>query len=208
MNFRRVSVLGFLSIAVSSGALGAQEVTCEDIEFDDEARARYSQIDEACLGISDTGSARYVRLHAIVMEPGAAYMDVRFEHQDGSWGPTIRVHPDQDFRVLVDGEATPWHMLEADQELNVYLKEGRWEVAMTDYDEPEIVEEYVAPMPASATEELAVQEEPEVEAPAEEEPAAAEPADSSSRRWLWIGLLLILVIGIVMMRRRKSGGST
>jgi len=149
MSTRYLAVAALLLACSAAGPLRAQELTCDDIEFDEQARSNYSLVD---------------------------------------------------------------------QEMNVYLREGRWEVAMVDYDEPEIVEEYVAPIPVvSAPVEEEAQETAEPAAEVAEEEAPTEPAaevaeeeapaesapESDSRTLLWIlGIMALLIIVMIVRRRR------
>ena len=136
MSTRYLAVAALLLACSAAGPLRAQELTCDDIEFDEQARSNYSLVD---------------------------------------------------------------------QEMNVYLREGRWEVAMVDYDEPEIVEEYVAPIPvvsAPVEEEAQETAEPAAEVAEEEAPAESAP-ESDSRTLLWIlGIMALLIIVMIVRRRR------
>jgi hypothetical protein len=212
MSIRHLAVAALVLAWSAAGPLRAQELTCDDIEFDEQARSNYSLVDQACLGVVETNGVRYARFHGKIIRPGKAVIEIRFEHNDGSWGPIVRTTPPEDFRVVIDGRPTHWSELSANQELHVYLREGRWEVAMVDYDEPEIVEEYVAPITvvsAPVEEEAQETAEPAAEtvepaAEAAEEEAPAEPApESGSRTLLWIlGIMALLIIVMIVRRRR------
>jgi len=205
MNTRYLTIGAILTACSAPGLLRAQETTCEDIEFDEQARESYALVDEACLGVIETRGIRYARFHGRVIRPGQAAIEIQFQHRDGSWGPITRTTPPEDFRVRIEGRPTHWSQLPANQELNVYLREGRWEVAMADLDLSEIEEEYVAPITLSAPVEEEAQESAE---PAAEEEAPAEPAqpapESGSRTWLWILGIMALLIIVMIVRRRKA----
>jgi len=186
-------------------APAAAQTTCADIEWSAETRANYPAIEDACLEMVERGGVTYARLHARVLRDGTRSVVIQYEHNDNSWGAPREVTPPEGFRVLTDGGLLAVNDLERNQELNVYLREGRWEWALSDLAEPEIDESALMPLPHSEPLEPVEPIEPVAavpEAPVEP-PAEPAPEESSSRMWYWI-VGAVAIIAIVMMARRKN----
>ena len=179
------------------------QVTCADIEWSAETRANYPPIEDACLEMVERGGVTYARLHARVLRDGTRSVVIQYEHNDNSWGAPREVTPPEGFRVLTDGGMLAVNDLERNQELNVYLREGRWEWALSDLAEPEIDESALMPLPHAEPLEPVEPIEPVAEVAVEPpaEPAAQE--EPSSRMWFWI-IGAVALIAIFMMARRKK----
>jgi len=220
-------------LAVLAPAAGAQ-VTCADIEFADEIRDRYPLVEEACLGVIEQDGERFAKLQARVHERRPNSIVIQYMHTDDVWGPYVELTPAEEYRVLIDGEATPWRDLAVRQEMNIYIPEGRWAIAMSDVDEPEVLAAYIVAMPhvvsaepveetAAPVEEVAepaaaVAPAPVAATPAEEEPEAApaeveepeqgafvEPASSGPPMWLLLlGAAVLVAAAFLMLRSRKA----
>ena len=220
------SALTLALLAVLAPAAGAQ-VTCADIEFADEIRDRYPLVEEACLGVIEQDGERFAKLQARVHERRPNSIVIQYMHTDDVWGPYVELTPAEEYRVLIDGEAIPWRDLAVRQEMNIYIPEGRWAIAMSDVDEPEVLPAYVVAMPhvvsAEPVEVVAepapapVATEPEA-TPAEEAPEAApaevdepeqgafvEPAGSGPPMWLLlVGAAVLALAAFLMLRSRKA----
>jgi hypothetical protein len=217
-----IASLTLALLAVLTPAAGAQ-VTCSDIEFADEIRDRYPLVEEACLGILDQDGERFAKLQARVHERRPNSIVIQYMHTDGVWGPYVEVTPSEDFHALVDGEASHWRELAVRQEVNIYIPEGRWAMAMSDVDEPEILPAYVMPVPhvvsAEPVEAVAAPEaaaplaaepaEEELEmAPAEEEEleqgAFVEPSSGPPMWLLLLGAAVLALAAFLMIRSRRA----
>ena len=119
------------------GANSALAVTCDDIVFDDDARAKYEYVQEACLDVIERNGARFVKLHVRMVSPGRRIVTVQFQHRDGSWGPNTRLTTRSDVQVELEGRQVRMEEIPRHQTLNVYLEEGRWAAAIT---APEVME--------------------------------------------------------------------
>jgi len=130
-----------LLLAVSFALpLGAQEVTCADIEFDARAIEAYPQVQEACLEVVEHEGALYAHLRARVIQNWTTSLIVQYWHADGMWGSLTRATPPEGFTVMVNGAPTTIEQLRPNQEIHLFVPEGRWEVAIADVPEPEILE--------------------------------------------------------------------
>ncbi len=219
-------------IFLFAAPLVAQEPTCDDIVFDDAAMTVYPQVNDACLGVvSAEGGNRYVVMKAKVAQTANVNtVTLSFQHQDGSWGDPRQVTVSEDFRVMVGGEPKHVRELVMGEQVNLFVREGRWTVAMTDLDVMEVPVEYEAVIEDVGAAELveveeaaveeavveeaaveeAVAEEPVAEEPvAEEPPPAEQPAQevpaSGGVNWFWIGVLAVaIVIVFVFISKRKK----
>ena len=207
----------------------AQEVTCDNIAFDQQATLSYPAIRDACLDIIESEGARYALLKARVVREGPGSLLLRYEHANGEWGPLTQATPPEGFQVVVNGKMTPWEELKRSQDLTIYLPEGRWEFAMTDADELMIAEAEFAPVEFEVTAEE-LPEEVDMEAPAvaaavdeadaeayeteaqeateaEESVVAEEAVDDADGGYNWkmiLGLAAAFIIVWFLLRRRKA----
>jgi len=228
------SSLFSIALALLVAGPAQAQLTCDELVFDAEARANYPEVNEACLEVVVRDGANYARFHARVIQPGSNSIGIQYEHRDGTWGEPKTVTLPEDFRFMIDGRPTPSWDLEVWQELNIYLQEGRWRLAITDLAPVEALEVYPEPLPQIAApevivpdppEEAAVEPEPQqeaaepqqeavepeqeavepVQAPVEQ-PAEAEPPEEggSSKLFLLLGGFVLFLIAVVLMKRRKE----
>jgi len=224
---RRHTGVAVAALAVFAGPLAAQEVTCDDIVFDDAAMAVYPRANDACLAVVfGEDGARYVVMKAEVRQTANVNtVTLAFQHQDGEWGEPVQVTVSEDFRVMVGGEAKHVRDLVMGEQINVFAREGRWTVAMADVEVMEVPEEFHTEIVVA---ELEVIEEPapEAEAPAAEAPAEAAPAEAAPAEaapaeeapaempaqeapagglnWFWLGVLLVAVIVVFVFISKKK----
>lgn len=204
--------------------LGAQEVTCADIEFDARAVEAYPQVQEACLEVVEQDGALYAHLRARVIQNWTTSLIVQYWHAAGEWGPVTKATPPDGFTVNVNGRATPIDQVQPNQELHLFVPEGRWEVAVADIPAPVILElefaEFELAIPEESVElteavemadaaaaEPVVQEVDEAAEAADEEyqeaeTEAAEAPATTSSPWTWI-LIMVATVGIVWMLVKK-----
>jgi ribonuclease E len=231
----RIAGTAAVFVSLFAAPLIAQEPTCDDIVFDNAAMTVYPQVADACLGVvSAEGGNRYVVMKAKVAQTANVNtVTLSFQHQDGSWGDPRQVTVTDDFRVMVGGEPKHVRDLVMGEQVNLFVREGRWTVVMTDLEVMEVPVEYEAVVEdvgaaelmaveeavveeavvedavaeeAVGDEPVAVAEEPVAEEPppAEEQPAQEVPA-SGGVNWFWIGVLAVaIVIVFVFISRRKK----
>jgi len=211
----------FLLVLVAM-PLGAQEVTCDDIAFDQRAVIAYPMVRSACLEVIEHDGARYAHLVARVRQAGPPSMLVMFKHRDDTWGPATRLTPPPDFKAYLGGQMVNAVDVPAGSELGIYLPEGRWEIAMSDADQLMIAEAEFAALELEVTaEELPIEDVPpqvEETAPeetdaeavgqAEQEAATADYEDDgqpTGTNWLLIlGLVGAFIIVWFLLRRKKA----
>lgn len=206
--------------------LSAQEVTCDDIAFNEQAVAAYPMVRSACLEVIEHEGARYAHLVARVRQAGPPSMLVMFKHRDDTWGPATRITPAADAKAYLGGEMVNAATVPAGSEVSIYLPEGRWEVAMSDVQDLVIAEAEFAVIEVEVTDlEMAEPEAPPVveettsEAAAGVEEATLEDVQEAATadyeedgapddsEWLWIlGLAGAFIIVWFLLRRKKARG--
>ncbi len=220
-----VGIFSLLLVVMVAMPLGAQEVTCDDIAFDQQAMISYPMVREACLDIVEHEGSRYAHLVARVRQAGPPSMLLVFKHRDGTWGPATRVTPPPNFKASLGGQVVNAVDVPAGSEMGIYLPEGRWEIAMSDADamvveeatfapiefevvEMELTEEVDAEAPPLAVDEAPAEAAYEAEEPADQEAAAADDYEDdaeSDSEWLWIlGLAGAFIIVWFLLRRKKA----
>jgi hypothetical protein len=207
----------------------AQEVTCDNIAFDEQATLSYPAIRDACLDIIESEGARYAHFKLRVHREGYPSLMVRYQHRDGAWGPATLLTPPEGFKVNLDGRQVAVNDVPRGRELSIYLPEGRWEIAMTDADQLVIAEAEFAPVEFEVTAEE-LPEEVDMDAPtmavavdeadaeadeteaqeateAEEAVVAEEAVDDADGGYNWsmiLGLVAAFIIVWFLLRRRKA----
>ena len=199
-----VGIPALLLTVVVAMPLSAQEVTCDDIEFDERVMTSYPAARDACLEIIERDGVKYAHFKAMVHE-GPPSMLLTFQHRDETWGPATRVTPRPGFTVYLDGVILPYEDIKRGREISIYLPEGRWEMAVTGVDEVMVAEaEFDAFEMEVTAEELP--EEVELTPPpvVEETVAESAPAGDSTSKWYWMLLLGAAVVVIWMLRRKRQ----
>ncbi len=195
--------------------LAAQEIDCADIEFDAEIVANYPEVEEACLDVVEDQGVRYVHLRAKVLNNWISSLTIRYEHADGTWGLLKTVTPPEGFTAIVNGRPTPVEEIGEGTVMNIFVPEGRWEVAMADVEMPAMTEMTFAPVAVEDAEEPVAVEKAETEpATTETEPAAteAEPAAAEAEGpyagippalWAVLALAFVAILWLFIIKRRE-----
>jgi len=199
-----VTTAAVLTLLLAS-PVGAQEVVCSDVEFDADIIAKYPEVQDACLAVVEDGGVRYVHLRAEVQNNWISSMTIRYEHADGTWGPLKTVTPPEGFTAIVNGESRSVDEIEEGTVMNVFVPEGRWEVAMSDVAETPMAEMTFA---AVASEEA---DEPVAEEPAEAAPAEVQAADAEEPAggisligWILMGGALAIILWLLFARKKST----
>jgi hypothetical protein len=195
--------------------LSAQEIDCADVGFDAEIVANYPEVQEACLGVVEDQGVRYVHLRAKVLNNWISSMTIRYEHADGTWGLLKTVTPPEGFTAIVNGTPTSVEEIQEGTVMNIFVPEGRWEVAMADVEMPAVAELYFAPVEVEEAEEQIEEAEPAEAAPQEAAPAEAEPVETQAAEveepaggvsgmvWVLLGGLIVVILWLYITKRRE-----
>jgi hypothetical protein len=198
-----VGILASLLAIGAATTLSAQEVTCDDIEFDERVMTSYPAAREACLEVIERDGVRYAHFKALVHE-GPPSMLLTFQHRDETQGPATRVTPRPGFTVYMDGVILPYEDIKRGREISIYLPEGRWEMAVTGADEAMIAETEFEAFELEVTDEDLPAEVDIAPPPVVEETAEqSAPASDGTTMWYWWLLAGAAVVIVWMLRKKR-----
>ena len=153
-------VLG--TVMLSFGMSTAFAQTCDDVVWGSQVLSNFPDAASYCLSVVERDGSEYVKMAAEVQRahPNGA-VTLRFQHPDGSYGPTTYVKPQRDrMEVEVGGRMTNVVDLNRGQDIRLYVASDRWAFAQVPED-PTVqvitvafVEEPIAapaPMPTTAS---------------------------------------------------------
>ncbi len=188
----------------------AQEIDCADIEYDAEIVANYPEVQDACLDVVEDQGVRYVHLRAKVINNWISSLTIRYEHADGTWGLLKTVTPPEGFTAIVNGRPTPVEEIGEGTVMNIFVPEGRWEVAMADVEMPAMTEMTFAPVEVEEAEEPTAEAEQPEAAPAEAAPAEMQAADAegpyagiSPVVWIVLAAAFVVILWLFIVKRRE-----
>ena len=190
--------------------LVAQEIDCADIEYDAEIVANYPEVQDACLDVVEDQGVRYVHLRAKVINNWISSLTIRYEHADGTWGLLKTVTPPEGFTAIVNGRPTPVEEIGEGTVMNIFVPEGRWEVAMADVEMPAMTEMTFAPVEVEEAEEPAAEAEQPEAAPAAAAPTEIQAADveepytgTSPVVWIVLAAAFVVILWLFIVKRRE-----
>ena len=160
-NILRASAVGVLCTIGAIAASNAQNVTCQNAQYDPEVLSRFPNLAKACSDIISKDGEDYAVVKARLdrVDPSGR-VAVRVKHADGSYSKQLSIRPRSDLRVLVDGKPARVRDLATGQEITAYVKvrEPAMALAPADTSEPFVTtpieepqEQMAAALPATAS---------------------------------------------------------
>jgi hypothetical protein len=143
-----------------SGQSAAQAPTCADIQWNYGVLSEYPDIAETCRGVYEKDGKLYAKATVEVQRIRGNRITFRPVHTDGTKGESHSVTVPASFRAKIAGREYRASQLVRGQELNVYLPEDRFALAVYDEEAPEedtelmmvdIEEEEEVEMPTTAS---------------------------------------------------------
>ena len=116
-----------LLLALSLPASAQTDLTCDDITFGPELKAKYASIADGCWDVVELNGERFAKMKVEILNTSGNNGTFRFRQQDGNYGPTESVTVDKDWRADIGGRTYRMRDLTAGQELNIYIPGDRWE---------------------------------------------------------------------------------
>lgn len=168
--------------------VNAADLSCSDITFTPAAYVAYEFVDQACLEMVDRNGKTYARLAAQVVAQTAGGTHLRFNHADGSVGPSHPSSAAKTFGATIDGKTVMVKDLAVRQDVNIYVSDAFW----TPPAPPAPVAVAAAPPPPPAPE-------PEPEP----EPVVL-PTTAGLLPWLALFGSLFLILGGALRVARKQ----
>ena len=119
------------------------DLSCGDVEFNDDILAKYPEMREACMDVIEHEGDNYAKLEARVVRPGLNKLVLKYKLQDGTWGKNYETDDiPADYRVYVDGQKTRIRNLTKGQDLNIFvLLGGQYAMSLADIDQDEALDE-------------------------------------------------------------------
>ncbi len=161
MHKKMVVAVG-MALSLSAGSLMAQDkavsstVTCADLNWSAEVLANNPDIGQSCQAVYEKDGRLFAKSTIEVVRVRGNRMTFRPLHTDGSLGDSRSIQLDSAWRAEIGGRSYRASDLMRGQQLNVYLPEDRFALAITDDDGPDeadlvMIEEEVVEMPTTAS---------------------------------------------------------
>lgn len=163
MHKKMVVAVG-MALALSSGSLMAQSgaasstVTCADLNWSAEVLANNPDIADSCQAVYEKDGRLFAKATVEVVRVRGNRMTFRPLHTDGTMGDSRSIQLDSAWRAEIGGRSYRASDLMRGQQLNVYLPEDRFALAIADEasEGPEeaamvVIEEEVVEMPTTAS---------------------------------------------------------
>lgn len=162
MMFRKLMMAVAMACAVASGSSLAQDpnmravVTCSDLNWSAQVLAANPDIEQSCRGVYEKDGRLYAEAEVEVVRVRGSTITFRPLHVDGSKGESRKITVAPAWRATIDGREYRASELERGQQLQVYLPEDRFALALQDDDGPTeteiiIIEDALVSMPATAS---------------------------------------------------------
>ena len=160
MNKKMVVAVG-MALSLSAGSLMAQDkvestVTCADLNWSAEVLAANPDIAAMCQTVYEKDGRLFAKASIEVVRVRGNRMTFRPLHTDGTLGDSRSVQLDSSWRAEIGGRSYRASDLMRGQQLNVYMPEDRFALAIHDDDGPDeadlvVIEEEVVEMPTTAS---------------------------------------------------------
>jgi hypothetical protein len=159
---KKMVVIAGMALALSAGQLMAQEenstgkvqsstVTCADLNWSAEVLAANPDIASMCQSVYEKNGELYAKTSIEVVRVRGNTMTFRPIHTDGTRGDSRNVTLSTGWRAKIAGREYRASDLMRGQELNVYLPEDRFALAIEDVESEFVVIETVTEMPTTAS---------------------------------------------------------
>ncbi len=156
-----------MALALSAGQVAAQEnestadmvkeaPTCADLNWSAEVLAANPDIGISCQAVYEKNGAMFAKVSIEVIRVRGNRMTFRPLHTDGTKGDSRSIQLDSSWRAEIGGRSYRASDLMRGQQLNVYIPEDRFALAVEDADGPDeadmvAIEDEVVEMPTTAS---------------------------------------------------------
>ena len=147
-----------MALALSAGSVSAQDAapTCADLNWSADVLAANPDIGMSCAAVYEKDGKLYAKVPIEVVRVRGNRMTFRPLHTDGTMGDSRSVQLDSSWRAEIGGRQYRASDLMRGQQLNVYIPEDRFALAIEDADGPDeadivMIEEEVVEMPTTAS---------------------------------------------------------
>ena len=157
MKKKMVVAMG-MALALSAGSVSAQDAapTCADLNWSADVLAANPDIGMSCSAVYEKDGKLYAKVPIEILRVRGNRMTFRPMHTDGTMGDSRSVQLDSSWRAEIGGRQYRASDLMRGQQLNVYIPEDRFALAIEDADGPDeadivMIEEEVVEMPTTAS---------------------------------------------------------
>ena len=157
MQKKMVVAMG-MALALSAGSVTAQDAapTCADLNWSADVLAANPDIGASCQAVYEKDGKLYAKVSIEVVRVRGNRMTFRPLHTDGTMGDSRSVQLDSSWRAEIGGRSYRASDLMRGQQLNVYIPEDRFALAIEDADGPDeadivMIEDEVVEMPTTAS---------------------------------------------------------
>ena len=156
-----------MALALSAGQVAAQEnastadmvkeaPTCADLNWSAEVLAANPDIGISCQAVYEKNGSLFAKVSIEVIRVRGNRMTFRPLHTDGTKGDSRSIQLDSSWRAEIGGRSYRASDLMRGQQLNVYIPEDRFALAVEDADGPDeadmvMIEDEVVEMPTTAS---------------------------------------------------------
>ncbi len=147
-----------MALALSAGSVSAQDAapTCADLNWSADVLAANPDIGASCQAVYEKDGKLYAKVSIEVIRVRGNRMTFRPLHTDGTMGDSRSVQLDSSWRAEIGGRSYRASDLMRGQQLNVYIPEDRFALAIEDADGPDeadivMIEDEVVEMPTTAS---------------------------------------------------------
>ncbi len=147
-----------MALALSAGSVSAQDAapTCADLNWSADVLAANPDIGASCQAVYEKDGKLYAKVSIEVIRVRGNRMTFRPLHTDGTMGDSRSVQLDSSWRAEIGGRSYRASDLMRGQQLNVYIPEDRFALAVEDADGPDeadivMIEDEVVEMPTTAS---------------------------------------------------------
>jgi hypothetical protein len=184
-----------------------QTASCTEVDWAKDLLALYPRIAEGCQEVVLAEGVKWARFDAdfVRSDNRSSTVTLNFKNRQGTPMGNLTLQPATEQRVSIDGRPYRFSELTRGQQLNLYVPEGIFAVAIEPGAPPEqlaqIVREPISPAQANpAPAELLAQADP---GPARATPVQRLPATAGPLPWFALAGLISLLSGLGLTIRRR-----
>ena len=187
------TIIATVLLLSASGAINAQDApTCDDLVWSAQVLEANPDIGLSCQGVFEQGGELYAKVTIEIPRARGNRSTFRPQHTDGSRGDLRSITVPSAWRANIGGQSYRASELLPGQELNVYMPQDRFALAMDTSD-------MVAAQSSDAEVEMEMMEIEEAVVAATAMPKTASPLYT-----ILAGALALLGLGAAMSYRRKA----
>jgi hypothetical protein len=167
---------------------------CDDVQWSEEMRQRYPDIDSACRSVEERNGKKYVRFEGTVRSASASKLDVDFRG-----GGRVQMEPPEGTQIYMNGKQIPVSDLRRGDQLTFYVPEDRMSVQF--YPDEQLAntqESQAVNVPIAAAQQTTPRD--------DEDRMAMLPSTASPLPWLGLASLFMLALGgtLRLFRRQRA----